>query len=38
MDQVVAQALALCTKLSGVSREELVRRAAPLEELRPTGS
>ncbi len=25
MDQVVAQALALCTKLSGVSREELVR-------------
>jgi UDP-galactopyranose mutase len=38
MDQVVAQALALCTKLSGVSREELVRGAAPLEALRPTGS
>jgi UDP-galactopyranose mutase len=38
MDQVVAQALALCTKLSGSSREELVRMAAPLDALRPTGS
>ena len=37
MDQVVAQALALCAKLSGVSREELVY-GAPREALRPTGS
>jgi UDP-galactopyranose mutase len=38
MDQVVAQALALCTKLSGSSREELVHMAAPPDALRPTGS
>lgn len=32
MDQVVAQALTLCTKLSGATRGELVRKPSPFEE------
>jgi UDP-galactopyranose mutase len=32
MDQVVAQALMLCTKLSGATRGELVRKPFPFEE------
>jgi len=36
MDQVVAQALTLCTKLSGATRGELVRKPSPFEgETRP---
>jgi UDP-galactopyranose mutase len=34
MDQVVAQALTLCCKLSGMTRGELVRRPAPLSDSR----